>query len=85
MTHDAAQGSGGCSAGYAAAFGCGFNKQVIDTTYSFESAIVRLPDGTIVVGDLDSWTDFQDGDCVQVTIDGKTYLVHSSNAALIHG
>ena len=65
--------------------GCGFNKQVIDTTYSFESAIVQLPDGTIVVGDLDSWTDFPDGDCVQVTIDGKTYLVHSSNAALIHG
>lgn len=65
--------------------GCCFNKQVIGTTYSFESAIVRLPDGTIVVGDLDSWTDFQDGDCVQVTIDGKTYLVHSSNAALIHG
>ena len=65
--------------------GCGFNKQVIDTTYSFESAIVQLPDGTIVVGELDSWTDFQDGDCVQVTIDGKTYLVHSSNAALIHG
>lgn len=65
--------------------GCGFNKELIDTTYSFESAIVQLPDGTIVVGDLDSCTDFQDGDCVQVTIDGKTYLVHSSNAALIHG
>ena len=64
--------------------GCG-NKQIFDTTYKFDTAIIELPDGRIVTGVVQSWKDYEDGDQVQVKIDGVTYLVHSVNAALISG
>ena len=62
--------------------GCG-NKQIFDTTYTFNKAIISLPDGTVVEGRVDSWRDYEDGDQIQVKIDGVTYLVHSSNICLI--
>ena len=62
--------------------GCG-NKQLFDTTYSFERAIIYLPNGEVVEGEVEAWTDYEDGDQIQVKIDGKTYLVHSSNIVLI--
>lgn len=61
----------------------GCNKQLVDLTYSYEYAIIGLPNGQTVEGKVTSWTDFEDGDQLQVRIDGKTYLVHSSNVALI--
>lgn len=61
----------------------GCNKQMIDTTYKFDRAIIELRNGTIVEGKVQSWTDFEDGDQIQVKVDGKTYLVHSSNVDLI--
>ena len=61
----------------------GCNKQLVDLTYSYEYAIIALPNGEIVEGKVTSWTDFEDGDQIQVKIDGKTYLVHSSNIVLI--
>ena len=59
------------------------NKQVVDLTYSYERAILSLPNGEVIEGKVSSWTDFEDGDQIQVRIDGKTYLVHSSNIVLI--
>ena len=61
----------------------GCNKQVLDLTYSYEYAIIGLPNGEVVEGKVSSWTDYEDGDQLQVKIDGKTYLVHSSNVVLI--
>lgn len=61
----------------------GCNKQIIDTTYSYERAILSLPNGEIIEGKIQSWTDFDDGDQIQVKIDGKQYLVHSENIVLI--
>ena len=61
----------------------GCNKQMVDLTYSYERAILSLPNGEVVEGRVSSWTDFEDGDQIQVKIDGKTYLVHSSNIVLI--
>ncbi len=61
----------------------GCNKQMVDLTYSYEYAIIGLPNGEVVEGRVSSWTDFDDGDQLQVKIDGKTYLVHSSNVVLI--
>ena len=61
----------------------GCNKQMIDTTYKFDRAIIELRNGTIVEGKVQSWTDFEDSDQIQVKIDGVTYLVHSSNIDLI--
>ena len=59
------------------------NKQLFDTTYSFDRAIVSLPNGEVIEGRVDSWKDFDDGDQIQVKIAGTTYLVHSSNIVLI--
>ena len=61
----------------------GCNKQVMDLTYSYEYAIIALPNGEVVEGKVTSWTDYEDGDQIQVKIEGKTYLVHSSNIVLI--
>lgn len=38
----------------------------------------------MVDGKVESWKDFEDGDQIQVKIDGVTYLVHSSNITLIY-
>ena len=61
----------------------GCNKQMVDLTYSYEYAIIGLPNGEVVEGKVSSWTDYEDGDQLQVKIGGKTYLVHSSNIVLI--
>lgn len=61
----------------------GCNKQIIDVTYSYERAILSLPNGEIIEGKVESWRDYDDGDQIQVKIDGKQYLVHSSNIVLI--
>lgn len=60
------------------------NKQIVDLNYSFNYAIIRLPDGTIVEGKVQSWTDYEDGEQLQVKIDGVTYLTSSFNCTLIH-
>jgi general stress protein CsbA len=59
------------------------NKQLIDTTYNFDKAIVSLPNGEVIEGKLTSWKDYENSDQIQVKIDGKTYLVHSTNVVLI--
>ncbi len=65
------------------AFAAGCNKQVFDTTFSFDRAIISLPNGETVSGQVQSWKDYEDGDQIQVKIDGTTYLVHSANVVLI--
>lgn len=61
----------------------GCNRQVIDTTFSYDNAILVLPDGSVISGKIESWKDYDDGDQIQVKIDGTTYLVHSVNIVLI--
>lgn len=62
--------------------GCG-NRQMIDLTYSYKYAIISLPNGEIVEGKVDSWKDFEDGDQLQIAINGVTYLVHATDAVLM--
>ena len=59
------------------------NRQLMDTKYHFDRAIVKLPDGEVVEGKLTSWLDFADSDLIQVKIDGKTYLTSYVNVCLI--
>lgn len=61
----------------------GCNKQVFDTTWDFDYAYVKLPDGSVVQGKLDSWKDWDDSDVVQVKINGVTYLTHYCNVVMI--
>ena len=62
----------------------GCNRQIVDTTLTFDKAIISLPNGEIVEGKVTSWKDYSDGEQIQVKINGKTYLVHSSNVTLIN-
>lgn len=61
--------------------GCG-NRVFLDTTYTFEYAYIQLPNGTCVEGAVDNWCDYE-GDQLQVTINGVTYLTHASNVVLV--
>ncbi len=61
----------------------GCNRQLIDTTYHFNYAYVSLPNGQVVEGIVESWRDFENGDQLQVRIDGVTYLSNSTNIVLV--
>lgn len=61
---------------------CACNYTLLDTQHYFDSAVIRLPDGEIVSGKVERWADYE-GDQLQITIDGITYLVHANNATLI--
>lgn len=62
--------------------GCG-NRQMFDTTWTFERAIIFLPDGEKIEGPITSWNDYDNSDMIQVKIGDKVYLTHSSNIILI--
>ena len=61
----------------------GCNYDMVDTKYNFDRAVIKLPNGEVIEGKVESWRDFEDGDQLQVKIDGNTYLVHSNNCVLI--
>lgn len=63
--------------------GCG-NRDMWDTVYTFDYAIIKLPNGEIVEGEVESWTDYEDGEQLQVTIDGQIYLTSTFNCTLIN-
>ena len=54
----------------------------IDPTQNFRWAIIQLGNGELIEGPVDSWRDFNEGDTVQITIKGITYLTHYANAIL---
>lgn len=60
----------------------GCNKEIIDTTYKYDKAIITLPSGDVVEGKVQSWNDYE-GEQIQVKINGVVYLVHAENAVLI--
>lgn len=64
--------------------GCASNRQFFDTTYSFDEAVIRLPNDKVIEGKVESWKDYENSDQIQIKIDGKTYLVHSANCVLIN-
>lgn len=57
----------------------GCNAQIIDTNLSFKKAYI-IDTGEEI--EISSWRDFDDGDMIQFTSDGITYLTHSSNVIL---
>lgn len=62
--------------------GCG-NKDIWDTVYTFDYAIIQLPNGEVVEGEVESWKDYDDGEQLQIKIDGTTYLTSSLNCTLV--
>lgn len=61
--------------------GCG-NKQIFDLTYTFNYAVIGLPNGESIEGEIDSWKDYE-GEQFQVVIDGVTYLTHAENVVMM--
>ena len=61
---------------------CG-NRSLFDTTYTFTRAMIALPDGSWIEGPVEKWRDYEDGDQLQVTINGVTYLTHATNVVLM--
>lgn len=60
------------------------NKTFFDTTYTFDYAIIQLPNGEIVEGNVKQWNDYE-GDQLQVIFKetGKVYLTDSTHCVLI--
>lgn len=61
----------------------GCNMNVVDVTYSFDEAIIAMPDGTVVKGTVKSWKDYADSDAIQVKIEDKVYYTFLGNVTLI--
>jgi len=62
--------------------GCG-NRTLLDTTYSYDRAIIQLADGTVVDTKIKSWTDYE-GEQIQVIAEnGTVYLTSSFRCDLI--
>lgn len=62
-------------------FGCG-NKQLIDTNFKFDKAVIDLGYEVITV-EVKSWKDFDDGEYQIITTNGEVYLTHSSRCVII--
>lgn len=59
------------------------NYGVIDTTYTFDRAIIAIGDQVIEV-EVDSWIDYEDSDQIQVkATDGTVYFTDSTRCVLI--
>lgn len=62
--------------------GCG-TYSVIDMSWDYDYAYISLPNGDVVEGKIQEWKDFEDGDQIQVKIDGVTYLTDTTRAVLV--
>ena len=61
---------------------CG-NKDLWDTEYTFNKAIVKFPDGTSKTLEIKCWSDY-DGEQIQITTkDGTLYVFNSVNCVLV--
>ena len=63
--------------------GCG-NKDMFDTNYTYNKAIIDLANGESIEVEIKQWRDYEDGDQLQIiTPDGTVYLTSSYNCTLI--
>ena len=60
----------------------GCSKQEADDTHNCETAILSMPDGTIVRGEVESWQ-FTYKTQIKVKIDGIAYYVSVENVAIM--
>lgn len=65
------------------AAGCG-NRDMFDTNYTYDRAIIGLPNGKFVDVEVKQWRDCEDGEQIQIIAkDGTVYLTSSYNCTLI--
>lgn len=64
--------------------GCG-NKDMWDNNYTYDRAIIVLPNGEVVDVEVKQWRDYEDGDQLQIIAkDGTVYLTSTLNCTLIN-
>lgn len=64
--------------------GCIGNKQIVDTTYTYKKAIVKMPDGESKEIELSSLADYADSDAISIVgKNGERIYTHLNNAVLI--
>lgn len=60
----------------------GCNKTIVDFNYTYNYAVIQLPNGEIVEGKVQEWTDYE-GEQLQIKIDNIVYLCSSYNCVLM--
>jgi hypothetical protein len=61
-----------------------YNYQPVDLNYNFNYAVIRLQNGEVIEGKVESWRDYEDGEQIQVKINGVLYLTNSFNCTLMN-
>lgn len=54
------------------------NKGLTDFHYKFNYAKIYFGNELVVEGEVEKWWDYEGSDMIQVQIDGKVYMTHSS-------
>lgn len=62
----------------------GCNKDLFDTNYTYDIAIVKMPDGSVTEIAIKQWTDYGGEQLQIIATDGTIYLVNSVNCVLIN-
>lgn len=64
--------------------GCIGNSQIIDTTYTYKKAIVKMPNGEAKEVEVRSWADYANSDAISITGEnGERIYTHLNNVVLI--
>lgn len=64
--------------------GCGYNRQIVDFNYEYNTAIIDMFDGTSKTIKVAKWRDYE-GEQFQITdTEGNVWLVSSFNCHLIN-
>lgn len=65
--------------------GCSYSGyDFVDTNYSFDKAYIKMPNQEVIVVDIYTWSDSEDGEQLTIkTADGTVYLVNSVNCVLV--
>lgn len=61
--------------------GCG-NHDIIGFQYDFGYAMLKMPNGQVYSGKVESWARSKESDRIRVTIDGIDYVTQYSNVCL---
>lgn len=62
--------------------GCGTSNRAPQTS-DYDRAIIRMPDGTLVEGEVDGWHMYDENDTLKIKIGNTTYMTNSVNVVLI--
>ena len=59
------------------------NKRVVDLNYSYDRAMIRMPDGKILDIEIAEWSDYEGVQLQIVDKAGNVFLVSSYNCVLV--